>query len=283
MITFFTCPKLHNGVTKIHQENCFKSLEKINIKKEIIIFDDNNQFKKESFSKNYYKIIHNIKKNEFGTPFINKIFSEAIWQSQYKYLIYLNSDIILNDTLRDALDIIIKFESKNFIGVGHRTNIDLNDPIFNFDSSYIKNYVKQNFKRQNKWGVDYFIFKKENFISIPDFLIGRTSWDNWILNKLKKKKFKLIDCTSIIECFHQNHNYSHIKSIKKNTHRKGTEREYNFLLSGGYKNLYNINDCNYHLNQNSIKKNSTLLSFKNFLIENFLRLIFYPILKFIKY
>jgi hypothetical protein len=283
MITFFTCPKLHTGVTKIHQENCFKSLEKINIKKEIIIFDDIDQFKKKNFSKNYYKIVRDIKKNEFGTPFINKIFSEAIYQSKYKYLVYLNSDIIFNDTFFDGLGIIIKSKIKNFIGVGQRINIELNDPIYNFDINYIKNYVNQNFKYQNKWGIDYFIFKKDNFISMPDFLIGRTCWDNWTLNNLKKKNFKLIDCTSIIECFHPKHNYTHIKSKKKKTHHKGTEREYNFLLSGGYKNLYNLNDCNYYLNHNSIKKTSILLRFKNFLIQNFLRLIFYPILKILKY
>lgn len=283
MITFFTCPKLHTGVTKIHQENCFKSLEKINVKKEIIIFDDINQFNNRNFDKNYYKIVHNIKKNEFGTPFVNKIFNEAIRQSKYEYLIYLNSDIILNDTCKDAINIITKFKIKNFVGVGHRININLNDRISNFDATYIKNYINENFKTQNKWGIDYFIFKKNNFISIPNFLIGRTCWDNWILNKLKKKNYKLINCTTVIQCFHPNHNYSHIKSKKKNTHHKGTEREYNFKICGGYKNLYNLNDCNYYLDRDLIKKVPILINFKNLLIESFFRLLFYPLLKLFRY
>ena len=283
MITFFTCPKLHTGVTKIHQENCFKSLEKINLKKEIIVFDDISQFKNEDFTEDFYRIINDIEINEFGTPFINKIFDKAIKQSKYEILIYLNSDIILNDTLIKALEIIINSNNDKFIGIGRRINIDLNDLIFKFDRDHIEDQVEKKFQTQNKWGIDYFIFKKKNFISIPDFLIGRTCWDNWILNKSKKEKFKLIDCTSIIECFHPNHDYTHIKSKKKKTHHKGTEREYNFKLCGGYQNLYNLNDCNFYLNKNIIKKVPLLKRCRNLLVENFLRLIFYPVLKFLKY
>ena len=152
MITFFTCPKLHTGVTKIHQENCFKSLEKINLKKEIIVFDDISQFKNEDFTEDFYRIINDIEINEFGTPFINKIFDKAIKQSKYEILIYLNSDIILNDTLIKALEIIINSNNDKFIGIGRRINIDLNDLIFKFDRDHIEDQVEKKFQTQNKWG-----------------------------------------------------------------------------------------------------------------------------------
>ena len=127
---------------------------------------------------------------------------------------------------------------------------------------------KNNFMLHNKFGIDYFVFNKKTFFKLKEFLIGRTCWDNWMIYECYKRKFKLIDASLDVNCFHQNHDFSHIKSSNQNTHYKGTEREYNYKLSGGHKNLFNIEDSNYFFYNGSIKKlNLMQFTFKK--IQNY--------------
>ena len=278
MITFFTSPKIHKDKSKIHQLNSFKSLMNLDLKIELIIFDDLKQFtgKEDIFSVKQIKIINDFQKNEFGTPFINDIFNIAIDKSNNDVLVYFNSDIIFNKTIEIAIQNLLKEVERNFLGVGKRIDIKLDEIINKYDKEAILKKTNNDYSYHNKWGIDYFIFNKNTFIPIPKFLIGRTCWDNWIISSMKKNNFKIIDCTSSIECFHPFHDYSHIKSKNEKSHHKGVERDYNLKICGGYKNLFNINDCDYYLNNNKIKKKkfTQLILF----YETFLRRIFYPLL-----
>ena len=250
MLSFFTCPKKNKKLTTIHQNNSFLSIKKLKIFKELLLFDQFNQYRNEPG----VKIINEFETNEFETPFISNIFKRAIKESNNDYLIYFNSDIIFDDTLSNTIKSITNRRYKNFLAFGKRFDMDCNKDLTIKEINQLK-YNKHKFFLHNKFGIDYFIFNKNTFFDLKDFLIGRTCWDNWIISESYKKNFKLVDLTNSVNCFHQNHDFSHIKSANKNTHYKGSEREYNFNICGGHNNLFDIHDSNYFFkNDNFIKK-----------------------------
>ena len=51
------------------------------------------------------------------------------------------------------------------------------------------------------------MFPKTIFNQIPDFAIGRTSWDNWLVYNARLNKHPVINGTQSIDIIHQNHDY----------------------------------------------------------------------------
>lgn len=249
MISFFTCPKKNLGLSKIHQTNSFNSIKKLDLDKEIIVFD---QFKNFTQDPNLITI-NSINCNDFDTPYISDIFEKAIIKSKYEYLIYFNSDIIFDETLSNLIKFISTKKLDKFIAFGKRYDIESREYMSNSDIERL-NKNKSNYKLHNKFGIDYFIFYKKSFFKLKKFLIGRTCWDNWMIYECNRRNFKLIDTTIDVNCFHQNHDFSHIKSSNEKTHYKGTERDYNYKLSGGHKNLFNIDDSNFYFINHQLKK-----------------------------
>ena len=90
------------------------------------------------------------------------------------------------------------------------------------------------------------------------------------LNNMKSRSIPLIDATEIIS-IHQNHDYSHVKSVSKNTNHKGIERE----LNGKIANLKNqeliyITDSDFILINGELKRNPVSQRYRR-LFERYLK------------
>ena len=93
--------------------------------------------------------------------------------------------------------------------------------------------------------MDYFVFRKGTLGKIPHFLVGRDSWDNWMVYNALKKGLKVVDATKSITALHQNHSYSHLNHIKKSS-----EDMANDLIAKG--KIATINDSDYKINKNAV-------------------------------
>ena len=56
-------------------------------------------------------------------------------------------------------------------------------------------------------GIDYFVFSKTTFGKLPDFIIGRPGFDNWIIWNARSRFLPIVDATEIVQVFHQNHHF----------------------------------------------------------------------------
>ena len=61
-------------------------------------------------------------------------------------------------------------------------------------------------------GLDYWVFPKNSFNEIPDFVIGKPGYDNWLLAESKRTSIPVIDASNTIRILHQNHYYPQKKS-----------------------------------------------------------------------
>jgi len=266
MYTIFSCPKEFTSLFGIIQRNAINSWLNLNPTPNIILFGIEDDKIKKEFDNPKITFLPIKDFNEYKTPYINKIFEAAMLYSPTDTLCYVNSDIILFDDFFSTIKNLQK--KKNYFGVGGRYTIEISKILdFKNKSTTINKYLN-NMEIDSYHGSDYFIFNKLSIKSIPQFLIGRTCWDNWLMYYAAKNKLNLTDCTNDILCIHQNHDYSHIKS-NTNNHYKGIEREHNLKQLGGIDKIYNLKDSVYFLKNGEFKKNYSINSILHKLLRKF--------------
>ncbi len=259
MITLFAVPKSFKGHTGIIQTNAIKSWKKM--KNCEIILMGNDSGVREFCTNNQIKHIPDIKSNKYGTPLISSIFKTAMQEADSDIMAYVNSDIILLDSFSKSIS---QINFKNYLLIGQRWDLDIVKPI-NFDNDNYKTKLEKKIKEQGvlhpKTGIDYFVFPKTVFKKIPDFAIGRTSWDNWLVYNARLNKYPVINGTQSIDIIHQNHDYGKFvsnKNLDTRKYKKGIESEVNSKLAGGERYSFNLNDCTHNLIKGQVIKDTSI-------------------------
>lgn len=122
-------------------------------------------------------------------------------------LCYINADIIVcDDFARRLADLFTEFGRDAFI-TGRRHNFDFTrfDPIAALDPRTLL----PGCRLHPATGTDFFCFRADLFPGdIPDFVIGRTSWDNWLMWMACEHAHPAIDATETVVTFHPDHDYA---------------------------------------------------------------------------
>lgn len=285
MLSIFSCPRPFKGNTGRLQRNAIKSWTLLKPKPEIILIGDEEGVKEitEEFGCRY---VPKIERNEYGTPSVRSIFSQAQKAAVNQLVCYINTDIILLSDFIQAIQKVKKMMGKKmFLLIGGRweiKSIDINFLKPNWEEK-AKRVVKNSARLNDKAAMDYFIFPKTIDWELPPFLLGRFYWDNWFCYKARAMKIPVIDISRVITVIHQNHDYPHFKTRKNDRSMKNTEIRYNFKLLGFGKSCI-IRDATHKLTpEGNIKVNNITISFlikglreiKTWIIY-YLRDAFYP-------
>ncbi len=68
---------------------------------------------------------------------------------------------------------------------------------------------EENHQRPPQW-IDYFAFPRGLYSrNTPPLVIGRPSWDNWLLWKARASGAAVVDASAVILAVHQNHDYAY--------------------------------------------------------------------------
>jgi len=206
MITIFTAPKPFRGHIGIIQRNAIQSWIKLGQMCKIVLIGDDDGIAETAFEFNL-TYIPDIKKNKFGTPLINSIFSTAEKISTSSMLCYINTDIIL---LKDFIIAANRLNLRKFLMIGQRWDMNISYAL-DFTSPNWEIDLKKNVSKfgilHSIYGIDYFLFSKGLWENIPPFALGRTIWDNWLVCDARSKGAAVINATDVVIAVHQNHNY----------------------------------------------------------------------------
>ncbi|HHU08318.1 MAG TPA: hypothetical protein GXZ59_08260 [Clostridiaceae bacterium] len=246
MLTFFTIPKSFKDLADVQQRNAIQSWLRLTPECQIILCGDDPSVI-EAASELGVESMPAIRSNEFGTPFLDSVFSQAYEQAKYSVLCYVNSDIILMESFTEA---IARIKLNKFLAVGQRTDLDLTEPIDFEEPSWHSKVMELSAAKgelHSSFGIDYFVFSKNsNLHKLPPFLVGRPRWDNWFIYNARKLKTPIVDLTPVCQVIHQNHNYAHIPQWKGKSWN-GPESEYNnklyHQLFGNQKHICNTKDA----------------------------------------
>lgn len=157
---------------------------------------------------------------------------------------YANSDILFDlsliNTLTDAiLPYLHQFNGLMLIGVRTNVPVPVNQTISTFQE------IQTLAKGGKLFGVnsqDYFVTTRDGFPweLVPDFVVGRAGYDNWLVAKALELQITTVDATSSILAFHQSDSEGNFAWKAHNS-----ERHINFELAVEMDDYYKVGhtDC----------------------------------------
>ncbi len=199
--------------------------------------------------------IQDVKCNAHGTPLVSSIFDLARQASEAPLLAYINADILL---FPETLPIIqdVARQTSDFVLLGQRYDLDITSAM-DFSTGWdehLGEQVRERGRLHPLGGSDYLIFPRHLYTQIPDFAIGRSGWDNWMIYQAVTQGWSAIDATPTITVVHQNHDYAHLQS--EGGHRRHEETFENTELGGGMRKMYMLLDVPYQLVDGQVRRAS---------------------------
>ena len=274
LITLFSAPKPFNDPhIAMIQRNAIKSWTLLPDVEVILLGEETGLA--EVASELGVKHLPNVARNESGTPLISSMFQLARENSNSDLLCIINADMILMSDFIEAAR-RSRLQRDKFVLLSQRWDYDITTPL-EFAEGW-ERQLEESVRKQDQLhrpaGSDFFLFPKSCYQDIPDFIIGRAGWDNWMIYKARKEKWPVLDCTPAVMIVHQNHDYSHLPEGK--LHYEHPDTNENIRLAGGQANIrYTILDSTYQLADGKlIRPKMTSLRFTR-KFELFLRAIFF--------
>ncbi len=209
MISVFTIPKPFDGHIELIQRNAITSWTLLDPRPEIILIGDE-PGTAEVAEELGLRHVPEVARDEFGTPLVNDAFDKARGAASHDLLAFVNADIILMSDFMKAVASLSGW-GRPFLMVGERWWTDIDRPV-DFSprwEDWVRSVPGQRGRRD---GMDYLVFTRGVFTSIPPFAIGRLAYDNWLIWAARKRGVAVVDATRVILAVHQGHDYKHTQT-----------------------------------------------------------------------
>lgn len=254
MLTIFTTAKPFRGHFGVTQRNALKSWTLLHSKMEVILFGNEEGYA-EAARDLGLRHEPEVAKNKFGTVLVGSMFAKAQAIASHELLAYVNCDIVLLPDFCAALEKVIEKE-KRFLMIGRRWDTNITQPLpfdrAGWDQELREFAFRTGRKRTADW-IDYFAFSRGTFgPDIPEFAIGRTCWDNWLVWKAIDSGHMVVDVSRMVVAVHQNHDYSHHQGGKTGVWN-GEEAGQNLRLMGSLTHFRTISDAPNRLTKNGVE------------------------------
>jgi hypothetical protein len=256
MISFFSTPKPFAGHIEIIQRNAILSWKHVYPEAEIILIGDDHGAE-EICRELGLMHVKKVDRNQFGTKYLAGVYDKAQEVARHDLLCHVNCDILLLEDFRTALECVVRTQDK-FLLAGRRWDVDLRNPL-DFDRPHWQEELRElarktNRQRPAQW-IDYFVFRKGLYYrKIPEFVIGRPGWDNWLLWFAASAGVPVVDASEAVWAVHQNHDYSYHPDGEKGVW-EGEEAQENYRLLSANRKFWTLEDATYRLRSSQLRKN----------------------------
>jgi hypothetical protein len=252
MLTLFSIPKPFRGHIGVIQRNAIQSW--IRIPGCAVILFGNDDGTAETAAEFGLRHIADVQRNSAGTPLVNDLFGLAEQHACGELLCYVNADIVLLDDFLPAVERVAA-SLPSFLMIGRRWDMDVTTPL-EFVGGWqraLRDGVAARAKLHAHTGLDYFVFRRGLWPSIPAFAIGRCVWDQWLVISARARGIPVVDLTPSTTAVHQNHDYAHHAGGAEGVW-KGEEAQRNLALAGGYRNTGTIRDATHVLREAGLRR-----------------------------
>jgi len=256
MLTFFSTPKPFYGHIDVIQRNALRSWQCIHPDVEIFLFG-NEAGAAEVCRELGIRHVPEVRRNSHGTKYLASIYNQAQDLARHDLLCHVNCDILLLDDFRLALQQVAS-QAEKFLMSGRRWDVDIevsllfNSPDWNTAVRDLA--LRTNRQRPSNW-IDYFAFRRGLFHQqIPEFVIGRPGWDNWLLWFARSSGAAVIDTSSMVCAIHQNHDYGYHPDGEKGVW-EGEEAQQNYQLLEGHRKFRTLENATHVLQADGLHRN----------------------------
>ncbi|MGH2606543.1 MAG: glycosyltransferase family A protein [Anaerolineales bacterium] len=243
--TLFTAPKPFVGPIDVIQRNALRSWRELGEGVEVLVIGDEPGAAQAARAVGV-RHVPAVRRSAEGTPLLSSIFEAAHREASFPILAYLNADIVLLDDFLPAVDQVAR-RMGTFLIVGQRWNLDVAEPI-PFAPGWrqvIRGRLEAEGRLHPPTGSDYFVFPKGEFSRLPDFALGRSGWDNWMVFDARRRGIPVVDATGVVRVVHQNHDYAHLPGSRP--HHGQVESRRNVALAGGREAMFRLRDADWKL------------------------------------
>jgi hypothetical protein len=255
LITVFSTPKPFRGHSSIIQRNALQSWKLIHPDAEVILFGDD-EGAAEVCAELGLRHEPIVERKENGTKGLRSILGRAQQIARHDVLCYVNCDIIFTDDFLRALDTVSRWQGR-FLMVGRRWDMDVSQPLDfsqpGWQEAIVQCAQREGFQRLY-YNIDYFAFRRGLYAQIPDLVIGRNWWDQWLVWQAGAAGVPVIDVSEVVYAVHQNHDYSYHPQGMAGVWTDAATQE-NFRLAGGWKHLHTIEDATFRLTSAGLQPN----------------------------
>jgi len=256
MLTLFTIPKPFRGHMDVIQRNAIQSWTLLRPRCDILLFGDDLGVGAAA-AEFGVRHVADIARNEYGTPLINDVFAQAERLAANSTLCYINADIIV---MHDLIEAIARIRRSRYLLLGQRWDLDLMVP-WDFSQpawdAKLRADVQLRGKLHSYMGVDYYVFPRELWGTLPPFAVGRTTYDNWLIWRARALGVPVIDATRVVTCIHQNHERTYSVLDRQSPDggddvTKGVEARRNLDLAGGRQHVFTLRNANWVLTRRAL-------------------------------
>ena len=239
-------PKPFRGHIGIIQRNAITSWAMLRPRPEIYLFGEEEGVA-EIAAELRINHLHDIARNEFGTPLLDDLLRRAREIARTPLLCYVNSDVILLQEFIDAVS-VIHAQFPKFLGVAHRLNIELAETLdFAVDGEMmLRSAILPLGTPGSPTAIDVFVFPPDSYQQVPPFAIGRAWFDQWLIKDALRQRIPVVDMTQVTRAIHQNHDYGHIASGQQGAYW-GEEARRSLVMYGGVPHAFSLLDVTHEL------------------------------------
>lgn len=245
-LTILGVPKAFHGHIGVIQRNAISSWTSLHPRPDVRLYGTEDGMAEISAS---LGVRHEteIARNEFGTPMLDDLLARARNFTQTPFLCYVNNDIILLQEFLDAVTAVGR-RFPQFLGVAHRLNIDLDEPLdfTQRGEEKLRREILPKGVPGDSTAIDLFVFPPSTYASVPPLVLGRAWFDQWLIKDARTRKIPVVDITRVARAIHQNHEYLHIAGGQQGAYW-GEEARRNLAIYGGVPHTHTLLDVSHEL------------------------------------
>jgi len=247
MLTIFSVAKPFRGEFATIQRNAIASWARLRPACQILLLGNEDGIA-EVAAEAGATHIPELARNEFGTPLVSSIFSEAEKRARFPNLCYINADILLLSDFLPAIQEIRAWNSCSLI-VDRRWDLDIHESL-TWESGWeeaLRARLRASGKLHPRSGIDYFVFKSGLWGSIPSFATGHCGyWDNWLIFRARMLGVPVVNATKSLTAIHQNHGHIYHAGGEVGACWE-VERQRNYALGNGFRHARTLHDATHRL------------------------------------
>ena len=234
-VSIFCIPKPFSGHTGLIQRNAIGSWLNLGPRVEVLIGGDDEGVA-DAARELGAEHLGKLDRSPQGTPRLDHLFEQAHARATGDLMMYVNADILLFPDLLAAVDQLQQSGATDYLAIGRRIDLDVEQPLSYADPRWMSEFLTQATRRGKVAPAvckDYFLFPRTLYRELPEFLVGRGNWDNWMVHQAKWSRVPVIDVTRLVSAIHQNHDYGHLKRGRLEAYVTGDEARHNERVGGG--------------------------------------------------
>jgi hypothetical protein len=242
-LTLFTIPKPFRSrqetggdQTALIQSNAIGSWQQLAPAVEIVLCGDDEGVA-EFAGRHGLRHLAGLRTSPSGTPLVGDAFRRVAQESSHGLLAWCNADVILlPDFVGAAERLMSESGLTSLLAFGRRTDLAVDQPLDLSTPGAARQLLhesQQRGRRAPRVCKEYFLFTRDVIESMPDFVVGRGNWDNWMVASARSRGIPVIDLSPCVHAIHQMHGYGHTGKSRLECYVTGAEARENQRLAGG--------------------------------------------------